>query len=149
MIVKAKVEDLNKIINLYNKVTRNLQSKNINQWNYPWDIKDIRKIINQMYIYSENDNIVACFVVRTMEKDEEFISKDDYYVEKIAILPEFQGKGKIDKIIKYIIKIKEGKNCYLDCWSGNEKLKSIYKKYGEYMGDYSENNYYISIFKLG
>ncbi len=40
-------------------------------------------------------------------------------------------------------------NLYLDCWAGNKKLRNFYLESGFiYMGDYPEDDYYISIYKL-
>jgi hypothetical protein len=41
------------------------------------------------------------------------------------------------------------KTLYLDCWAGNEKLKEFYFNNGfEYVGDFPEEDYFISVFKF-
>ncbi|WP_088012228.1 GNAT family N-acetyltransferase [Gottfriedia acidiceleris] len=51
-----------------------------------------------------------------------FIVENEFYTERVSI--------------------------YLDCWAGNDKLKQFYQNYGlKQLGDFPENDYYISIFK--
>lgn len=69
---------------------------------------------------------------------------------KIATKPIFQGKSYGKRILDFVkqVSIKNNKNFYLDCWARNEKLKQFYKKCDlKYLGDYSEDDYYISIFR--
>lgn len=52
--------------------------------------------------------------------------------------------------MNYVFEISKnnGKAIYLDCWAGNEKLKSFYSNAGfNYCGDLPEEDYKISIFK--
>ncbi|GAA0180924.1 hypothetical protein SH2C18_35360 [Clostridium sediminicola] len=45
--------------------------------------------------------------------------------------------------VKYYILIQ-----YLDCWAGNEKLRTFYLKAGfDFCGDFPEDNYMSSVFK--
>ena len=41
-----------------------------------------------------------------------------------------------------------GVTVYFDCWAGNDFLKKFYSENGfEYMGDFPEEDYYVSAFK--
>jgi len=69
------------------------------------------------------------------------------YLYQIAILPEYQGKG-IGKQITTFAQGLADLAVYLDCWAGNEKLKKFYTETGfKYLGDFPEEDYFISIFK--
>ena len=59
----------------------------------------------------------------------------------------FDRRMKIIEFVKHLSKI-NNKNFYLDCWAGYEKLKQFYKKCDlKYLGDYPEDDYYVSIFE--
>ncbi|HEX3047167.1 MAG TPA: GNAT family N-acetyltransferase, partial [Bacillota bacterium] len=72
------------------------------------------------------------------------------YLYRIAISPLFQGKNIGLEIIAEVKKRSQALNkpVYLDCWAGNEKLRQFYSNAGfEYMGDFPEETYSISVFK--
>jgi hypothetical protein len=56
------------------------------------------------------------------------------------------------KLIIRIAKISDAQGIakvHIDCWAENEKLKDFYSKNGfEYLGDFAEEDYLISIFKF-
>jgi RimJ/RimL family protein N-acetyltransferase len=79
-----------------------------------------------------------------------FIKSSSIYLYRIAILPEYQGKSIGKEIINHACKYSENvnKSLYLDCFAGNEKLRSFYLKSGfDYCGDFPEEDYSISVFK--
>ncbi|MGV2941336.1 GNAT family N-acetyltransferase [Mesobacillus sp. LC4] len=64
--------------------------------------------------------------------------------------PEYQGKGYGSVITSWSCQYARQlvEELYLDCWAGNEKLKNFYSENGfEYVGDFPEEDYYISVFK--
>nr|WP_283164714.1 GNAT family N-acetyltransferase [Lysinibacillus sp. Bpr_S20] len=136
-----------------NEVTLNLQQKGIHQWEYPWDNIKIKNQIknNFLYILIVAEEIIGTFCINDIENINEF-SLDDKgkYLSQIAILSKFQGKNIGSAITKFACVFANGldKTLYLDCWAGNEKLKQFYSRNGlEYIGDFPEENYFVSIFK--
>ncbi len=149
-IIRAEKNRINEILNIYNTVTKELLAKEIYQWEYPWKIEVIEELIKNIYTIYEKNILIGSFVVKRIDNDIYCMKSGDYYIEKIAILPEYQGGGKIVNIMEFIydLKAKTSYDYYLDCWSGNDRLKEIYNKFGIYMGEYNEEDYYISIFKI-
>lgn len=139
MFIKAKEIHRKEIINILNEVSFDLKSQGINQWDYPFEENIIN--IEEAYIFIENNEIIGVFFLKELK---------NFYLYKIAIKPRFQGKSygmKIIEFLKHLSKI-NNKNFYLDCWAGNEKLKQFYKKCDlKYLGDYPEDDYYVSIFR--
>ncbi|MFB7155812.1 GNAT family N-acetyltransferase [Lysinibacillus sp. NPDC056232] len=149
----AKIDDLSQLLYILNEVTLNLQQKGIHQWEYPWDNN---KIINQLknnflYVLIVEEEIIGTFCIYDIENINEFSFDDkSKYLSQIAILPKFQGKNIGSAITKFACFLAKGldKTLYLDCWAGNEKLKQFYSRNGlEYIGDFPEEDYFVSIFK--
>lgn len=149
----AKLDDLQQLLYILNIATLDLQQKGIHQWDYPWDNN---KIVNQIknnfsYVLILDKKIIGTFCISEIDKTNEFsIEVKSKYLSQIAILPEFQGKNFGSSITQFACSfVKElKKTLYLDCWAGNEKLKEFYSRNGlEYIGDFPEEDYYISIFK--
>jgi len=153
-IRSAEIKDADSIVNILNKVTYHLYKKGINQWDYPWSYEKIEEDINSgdVYVISAEDLIIGTFSIKDIDNLASIlIERDSKYLYRIAILPEHQGKNIGNKIINYSIEYsrKFNKSLYLDCWAGNEKLKSFYKNAGfDYLGDYPEEDYFISVFKF-
>jgi GNAT superfamily N-acetyltransferase len=149
----GEATDLTCIVELYNEVTLDLLAKGINQWKYPWDSSHVKKeIINKkIFVLENNDWIIGAFSISNTSGLEHLqINRNNKYLSKIALLPKFQGKGFGAKILKFAISYAndEGTNLYLDCWAGNSKLQDFYRENGlVHIGDFPENDYYISIFK--
>jgi ribosomal protein S18 acetylase RimI-like enzyme len=135
-------------------VTLNLLRRSINQWTLPWDSHVIGGDIENgnVYIMTSNEYIIGTFSLRNMSSNLSInISEsNNLYLYRIAILPECQGKDAGCELIDYAVQISRnlGKSLYLDCWAGNEKLKTFYSKAGfNYCGDFPEEDYQISLFK--
>jgi predicted GNAT family N-acyltransferase len=149
-IRKASDFQANIVTELLNGVTLNLLEKGINQWEYPWNFETIKKDIDNqnLYIIQTHDKIIATFSIKELQKND---NKIDYiYLYHIAVLSDFQGKKVGANIISYASQLSNilKKPLYLDCWAGNSKLKSFYLQAGlEYLGDFPEKDYRISVFK--
>ncbi|MBZ9687818.1 GNAT family N-acetyltransferase [Clostridium estertheticum] len=142
------------IVDLLNTVTLNLHRKNINQWIYPWDFKEIEIDIKNRstYMITIDNLIVGTFSIKDVGVNtwNPSIKSNNLYLYRIAILPEYQGKNIGLQIINYACKISidSKKTLYLDCWAGNEKLKDFYFKVGfDFCGEFPEEDYRISVFK--
>lgn len=149
----SKVEDLKQILYVLNSVTLHLIQKGIYQWNYPWDEDKILSQIkeNVSYILLDNDKIIGVFCIHEIDYINEMsVDEKSNYLSQIAILPEFQGENWGSVIIDFACSFvkRSNKTLYLDCWAGNEKLKCFYSKNGlKHIGDFPEEDYFISIFQ--
>ncbi|MBE7129337.1 GNAT family N-acetyltransferase [Bacillus mycoides] len=154
MVIRlAKLNDLQQVLNVLNKVTLDLQKKGINQWDYPWDTNKITSEIkkNYLYVLLIASETIGTFGIKEIDSLSDLtIDSKSKYLYQIAILPEYQGNKFGSVITEFACSYaKEVNNTiYLDCWTGNEKLKHFYLNNGfEYQGDFPERNYFISIFK--
>ena len=151
-ITKASENDAFKIYYVLNKARDKLQHKGINQWSEGWEIDDI---INQCkeskyYVMKDKNRIIGCYLLDNDYDAQWFkdLGKDSVYLSSICLLPEYQSKGIGKELIESAVINSQKNTLYLDCWSGNNKLKDFYKDNGfEYVKDYPENDYTISIFK--
>lgn len=153
-IRNARINNCNSLIDLLNKATLNLHNKGIKQWEYPWKDEDIIYDIKMNYIYIIEDcknNIIGTFSVKPIREKELFEVNvcDSLYLYRIALAPEIQGRNIGREIFKYIKNNNEftEKKMYLDCWAGNNKLKSFYSSCGlGYCGDFPEEDYMVSVY---
>lgn len=150
----AERSNANSIVELLNIVTLRLHRKNIKQWTYPWDFKEIEKDIKSRNIYkiTKNQLIIGTFSIKDIGTKTWLPDSNAkaLYLYRIAILPEYQRKNIGQQIIDFAFQISRDskKTVYLDCWAGNEKLREFYTKSGfEFCGDFPEEDYMVSVFK--
>ncbi|QOR68075.1 GNAT family N-acetyltransferase [Cytobacillus suaedae] len=154
MIIRlASLADWKSVKDILDKTTLDLHKKGINQWDYPWDSIKIKNDIESsiVYIIVVKDKAIGTFCIKVIDTLSDFpIHPRSRYLCQIAILPEYQGQGIGSSIAGFACSYADEKNMtmYLDCWAGNQKLKSFYFNHGfSYLGDYTEEDYFISIFK--
>jgi len=153
LIRLANADDHKKVIYTLNKAALDLHNKGINQWDYPWDEDEVFYQIQSGYLYIVliDEQVIATFGIKEINSLSDYlIEPASKYLFQIAILPEYQGKGYGPLITDWSCEIarRDHKALYLDCWAGNEKLKSFYQENGfNYEGDFPEEDYYISVFK--
>ena len=151
----AKRINATTIVDLLNNVTLKLHEKNINQWEYPWDLKEIERDIenrNTYIVTTSGSLILGTFSIRYLETKTwiPIIEPNNLYLYRIAVLSEYQGNNIGLKIMNYACQSARASKqiLYLDCWAGNEKLKNFYTKAGfVFCGDFQEEDYEISVFK--
>jgi GNAT superfamily N-acetyltransferase len=152
-IGKARLENSDEIVKLLNKVTLHLKSKGVNQWKHPWNPEEIILDINteNIYLLLFQGLIAGTFAIKKLEEEKFHLMKiGDYYIYRIALLPEFQGNNLGREIIDYACEYAERNfiTIYLDCYSGNKKLREFYLKSGlDYVGDFPEEDYFVSVFR--
>lgn len=148
----ARIKDLKRILYVLNETTFDLKQKGINQWNDPWDDNKITDQIinNDSFVLILNNEIIGTFCIHTINSMNELsVEPESKYLSQIAIIPTYQGKNLGSKITDFACSLVRelNKSLYLDCWSGNKKLKEFYLNSGfEYIGDFPEEEYFISIF---
>ncbi|MFT9598340.1 GNAT family N-acetyltransferase [Mesobacillus sp.] len=143
----AGQEDVKDILSVLNAVSLTLLEKGINQWEYPWDEKVLLKHVGFLYVGTVAGKVIATFGNKDL--NEWHVGKSGKYLFQIAILPEYQGKGFGTVITSWACQYARslGKELYLDCWAGNQKLKQFYSENGlAYVGDFPGEDYYISVF---
>ncbi|OCA88094.1 hypothetical protein A8F94_09755 [Bacillus sp. FJAT-27225] len=152
-ISKAATDDVETILTIGNEATLALHRKGINQWEYPWPMEMVQGAAQtgEAYLLLKDGFPAGSFFLGKIDELGEVpIRKASLYLSKIAVLPKFQGEGLGMHIIEWVWSFskKAGSPMYLDCWAGNEKLKQFYLAAGlEYIGDFSEEDYFISVFK--
>lgn len=156
----AVEDEILEILNLLEKVQINLHERNILQWTDEIKIFEIRRLVLQNSFYtlkkSEFGKIIGVCCLSDNHSFTDVFNKalgneNVVYLEKVALLPEFQRNGLGAVIVQCAVneaKIKFNKNVVLDCWSGNEKLKKFYSNLGfNFVADVPEEDYTVSIFR--
>ncbi|HAX72330.1 MAG TPA: hypothetical protein DCY20_02265 [Firmicutes bacterium] len=153
-IQKAKLGDLVEIINLLKVVKTDLNKKGIMQWTEGFDEIEMLRDINlgRTFIARKDGCLIATFSLKTKQLDpiQQTLRSPFLYLYKLALQPSQQRKGYGKQLIDYAATLAKDNEfeLYLDCWSGNEKLKSFYRSVGfTDLGDIPEDDYYISVFK--
>jgi GNAT superfamily N-acetyltransferase len=151
----ATIEDIHKVMKILNEVTEDLLDKDINQWEYPWKEEVIKEDIikSRIFLVVYEGVIIGTFSIRALDDQDNAFYRgvEGKYLYRIAILPRTQGLGFGVTMLNLIRESEtlNRNNLYLDCWDGNKKLRNFYLESGFiYMGDYPEDDYYISIYKL-
>lgn len=150
----AETNDIDTVLDVLNKATLKLLSKDIIQWTYPWSRTVIKEGIAQGQVFKlkMENHIVGTFMIKPIHQLNTLsINENSLYVSSIAVTPEYQGQNIGTDIINFCqtFSKEQHKDMYLDCWAGNSKLIEFYKGCGlDYLGDFLENDYYISIFRF-
>lgn len=147
-IRSAREEDIKDILFILNAASLALIEKGINQWEYPWDEKMFVKQIGFLYVGTVAGKVISTLGIKDL--NDWHVVKSGKYLYQIAIHPEYQGKGYGTVISSWACQYARslGEELYLDCWAGNQKLKHFYSENGfTYVGDFPEEDYYISVFK--
>jgi GNAT superfamily N-acetyltransferase len=152
LIRLAQIQEADNIVSLLNETTLDLHHKGILQWTYPWNKEEIaQQIINStVYVFLADEHIIGTFRI---ENTSSLFFRDSeiYYLSQIALSPASQGRNMGSAITEFACSYARTMNkaLFLDCWAGNETLKAFYKRNGfEHIGDYPEEDYFISVFRF-
>lgn len=142
MIRKAKQTDIEAILTMTKACAKAMIAKGIYQWNehYPSEAaftNDLKR--NELYVLLDRDKIIGSIVVSTL-MDEEYIpikwlTKNDnnIYIHRLAIHPEYQGKGFAKKLMSFAETFAIENNyssIRLDTFSKNERNQKFYELRG-------------------
>jgi RimJ/RimL family protein N-acetyltransferase len=144
----AKQEDVKRILSILNAASLALLNIGVNQWSYPWDAQALEEQLGFLHVGTMAGDVIATFGIKNL--NDWHVGKNGKYLYQIAIHPEYQGKGYGSEITSWACQYAReiGEQLYLDCWAGNTKLKAFYSENGfEYVGDFPEEDYYISVFR--
>ena len=140
MIRLGKLDDLNKINLISKACAKHMINNSIHQWNdhYPNPKifkKDIGK--SELYVYELENTILGCIVITTLV-DAEYIpvkwltpNNKNIYVHRLAIHPDYQGKGYAQVLMDFAEKFANENNYFsirLDAYSQNKRVIDFYKK---------------------
>lgn len=141
-IVKCQKQDMLNIFDIISKCKAHMESYNIYQWNefYPsLDIIETDITSVHCYLLKDNGLSIAYFTIDEEQPPEynniNWITKGEkvLVIHRLAVLPEYQGKGIAKKILKFIEEF-ANENKYesirLDAYSKNIKALKLYENYG-------------------
>ena len=144
----ARKEEIKDIVFVLSAASLALLNKGVNQWDYPWDENQLMEQVGYLYVASIDGKIIGTFGIKNLK--DWHVHGAGKYLYQLALLPEYQGKGYGAALASWACQLARvsGEELHLDCWAGNEKLKKFYSWNGfEYVGDFPEQDYYISVFK--
>lgn len=151
-IRKATAQDTDSILDILNSATQKLLAKGVMQWGYPWDKNIIADDISKglFYIATEYEKAVGCFGIRPFSNNPFCNDNTGVYFYHLAVHPQYSGSSYSKEMCRFVQNFAKENNVtvYFDCWAGNDFLKKFYSENGfEYMGDFPEEDYFVSAFK--
>lgn len=143
-IIKAKISDLDQLHVLTRSCAKNMIENGIFQWNEMYPSKEVLQKdieLQQIWKLEEIGIVIGIIVLTEIEdaayKNVKWLTKNDknLYIHRLAILPNFQGKGYAQKLMNFAENY-ASKNKYssirLDTFSQNKRNQLFYEK-GKYI----------------
>ena len=142
MIRKADINDIEPILFITNICAKWLIEQGIFQWSESYPDRasfelDIDR--NECFVYELDDNVIGCITITTLvDKEYEAVewltaNNNNIYIHRLAILPEYQGKGYAQKLMDFAegLARKEGRRSIrLDTFSQNHRNQRFYELRG-------------------
>ena len=142
MIRLGELEDIEQINLIVKACAKHMIDNSIYQWNdhYP-NPKIFKKDIerNELYVYELENTILGCIVITTLV-DAEYIpvkwltpNNKNIYVHRLAIHPDYQGKGYAQVLMDFAEKFAKDTNyasIRLDTFSKNKRNQLFYELRG-------------------
>ncbi|MCA0131198.1 GNAT family N-acetyltransferase [Winogradskyella alexanderae] len=142
MIRKGTIQDITTIMEITNACAKDMIAKGIYQWNdyYPNKrafIKDVER--DELFVLEIKNTLVATVVVSTL-MDKEYTpikwltnNKNNIYIHRLAVHPNFQGKGLAQKLMNFAEQYAIENNytsIRLDTFSQNKRNQKFYELRG-------------------
>lgn len=140
VIKKASEQDLYQLLSVVKSCGKNLIEQGIFQWNekYP-SVEDLRNDIELQELWKlEFENTIVGLIVITEIEDAEYkqvkwLTKNQkhLYIHRLAVHPNFQGKGFAQKLMDFAEKFAIENNynsIRLDTFSQNKRNQQFYEK---------------------
>ncbi|PHS66880.1 MAG: GNAT family N-acetyltransferase [Flavobacterium sp.] len=142
MIRLAKKTEILQLLAITKACAEDMITLNIFQWNdkYPSSTAFEEDVLRkELYVLTSEEKIIGCIVL-TPKMDEEYIpvkwitpNEDNLYIHRLAIHPNFQGKGFAQKLMDFTEEFAI-KNNYssirLDTFSRNHRNQKFYELRG-------------------
>ena len=142
MIEHAKISEIPEILRLTRACAQTMIANGIYQWNEHYPSKgafenDIKR--EELYVLKENNLIIGTIVISNF-MDEEYApiewltpNENNYYVHRLSVHPERQGKGYARQLMDYaeaFAKAKKATSIRLDTFSKNQRNQRFYEARG-------------------
>ena len=142
MIRKALGNDIEAILNMTRSCAKQLIDLEIFQWSdaYPDRLSfenDVSR--GELFVYELNEKIIGCVTITTLV-DKEYVpvkwltsNDNNIYIHRLAVLPEFQGKGYARKLMDFAedrARIEKRTSVRLDTFSRNLRNQRFYELRG-------------------
>ena len=140
LINKATTSDLDQVYSLTKSCAKDMIENGIFQWNENYPSKEVLKNdikLQQIWKLYESNKIIGIIVLTEIEDKEyekvKWLTKNykNLYIHRLAILPEFQGKGYAQKLMDFTenyAKENNFKSIRLDTFSQNKRNQLFYEK---------------------
>lgn len=140
LINKATTSDLDQVYSLTKSCAKDMIENGIFQWNENYPSKEVLKKdikLQQIWKLYESNKIIGIIVLTEIEDKEyekvKWLTKNykNLYIHRLAILPEFQGKGYAQKLMDFTenyAKENNFKSIRLDTFSQNKRNQLFYEK---------------------
>lgn len=140
MISKASIVDLSDLYALTKSCAKHMIKKGIFQWNEKYPSKEILQQdieLQQIWKLQVGTTIIGTIVLTEMEdkeyKNVKWLTKNykNLYIHRLAVLPNFQGKGYAQKLMNFAenyAKEHNFKSIRLDTFSQNKRNQLFYEK---------------------
>lgn len=148
MIRRAKILEIPEIIAITKACTAHMAENGIFQWNEHYPSKkafenDIER--ENLYVIEKNGRIIGTIVI-SIDMDDVYSQidwltpdEDNIYIHRLAIHPDFQGKGFARQLMDFAEKYARQNGCVsvrLDTFSQNKRNQEFYAKRGyQKLGD--------------
>ena len=160
MIKKAEISDLNQLLEITKSCAKHMIDKEIYQWNELYPSKEVLQndlVLQQLWKLELNHKIIGLVVLTDIEDAEynevKWLTKNhqNLYIHRLAVDPQFQGKGYAQKLMAFAEQFAIDKNytsIRLDTFSQNKRNQKFYelrgyKKLGDiYFPKQSEHPFY-------
>jgi len=142
MIRLVKEEEILELLAITQACANDMVSRNIYQWNEEYPSKSAFEndlLRKELYALISEEKIIGCIVI-TPKIDKEYLSvkwltpnKNNLYVHRLAIHPNFQGKGFAQKLMCFAENFAIENNyssIRLDTFSKNGKNQKFYELRG-------------------
>tara|TARA_R110000868_G_scaffold366212_1_gene629129 strand:- start:148 stop:648 length:501 start_codon:yes stop_codon:yes gene_type:complete len=144
----AKISEIPDILKITKACALQMSENGIHQWNEHYPSKtafenDINR--NELFVLEENSKIIGTIVISTL-MDHEYLpikwltpNQNNVYIHRLAVHPEYQGKGFAQKMMDYAEDYARKENYIsvrLDTFSQNHRNQRFYEARGyQKLGD--------------
>ncbi|WP_339835912.1 GNAT family N-acetyltransferase [uncultured Maribacter sp.] len=142
MIEPAKISQLNEILRMTAACRVSMEANGIYQWTEAYPSKEVFEndiVRNELFVLLNDEKIVGCIVI-SLSMDEEYRSIKwltdngrNYYIHRLAVHPEFQGKGFAQRLMDFGENFARDNNSLsvrLDTFSQNKRNQKFYELRG-------------------